>query len=150
LKLISSRTRAAAIAAALVAVFSAPPAHAQAPDSLLLQAPAGVKAWSVYNPGNKRFLVWITWKDVPNNVATFVSPADTTGWSLNTPAAALSYPTVSGTYTGDIDRTIAFHSTRAGVVGTDSLIISYEVRREEHVSDGLPWGRATYRGHPFR
>jgi len=133
LKLTFSRTSAAAIAAAL-SLFYVSSAHAQAADSLLLSAPTGVKARSVYNPGDKRFVVWVTWKDIPNNVGTLVSTADTTGWSLATPPAGLSFPTVTGAYAGDIDRTVAFHATREGVVGTDSLVITYEVRREEYFS----------------
>ncbi|HET6462962.1 MAG TPA: hypothetical protein VFH33_04110 [Candidatus Krumholzibacteria bacterium] len=134
MKLTFSRTSAVAIAAAL-SLFYVSSAHAQAAaDSLLLSAPTGVKAYSVYDPGEKRFVVWITWKDIPNNVGTLISTADTTGWSLATPPAGLSFPTVSGAYTGDIDRTVAFHATRAGDVGTDSLTITYEVRREEYFS----------------
>lgn len=140
MKVSLSRTGAAAITAALSLFVAVPATHAQAPDSLLLTAPTGVKAWSVYNPSLKNFLVWLTWNDIPNNVGTFVSPADTTGWSLQTPPAQLSYPTVSGAYSGDIDRTIAFHSTVGGVVGVDSIVVTYDVRREEHYS-----GRVTLR-----
>lgn len=140
MKLTFSRTSAAVFAAAL-SLFYVSSARAQAPaDSLLLSAPTGVKAYSVYNPGDKRFVVWITWKDIPNNVGTLISRADTTGWSVATPPAALSFPTVSGAYTGDIDRTVAFHATREGDVGTDSLIITYEVRREEYFSGRVTLG----------
>ena len=140
MKLTFSRTSAVAIAAAL-SLFYVSSAHAQAAaDSLLLSAPTGVKAYSVYNPGDKKFVVWITWKDIPNNVGTLISTADTTGWSLATPPAALSFPTVSGAYTGDIDRTVAFHATREGDVGTDSLTITYEVRREEYYSGRVTLG----------
>jgi hypothetical protein len=140
LKLNFSRTGATAIAVALSAFMAAPAAHAQAPDSLLLDAPANVKAWSVYNPNTRHFVVWLTWKDNPDSVSAFVSKADTIGWSLDTPPAQLSFPTVSGAYNGDIDRTLAFHSTRAGVVGTDSLIITYEIRREEYYSGKVTLG----------
>jgi len=139
LKLTFSRTSAAAIAAAL-SLFYVSSAHAQAADSLLLSAPTGVKARSVYDPGEKRFVVWITWQDIPNDVGTLVSTADTTGWSLTTPPAGLSFPTVTGAYAGDIDRTVAFHATREGVVGTDSLTITYEVRREEYFSGRVTLG----------
>jgi len=134
LKLTFSQTGAAAIAAAL-SLFYVSSARAQAAaDSLLLSAPTGVKAYGVYDPGDKKFVVWVTWKDIPNNVGTLISTADTTGWSLATPPAGLTFPTVTGTYKGDIDRTVAFHAIRAGVVGTDSLIVTYEVRREEYYS----------------
>lgn len=140
MKLNLSRTGAAALAAAL-SLFYVSSARAQAAaDSLLLSAPTGVKAYSVYNPNSKAFVVWITWKDVPDNVGTFISKADTTGWSLQTPPAGLSYPTVSGAYNGDIDRTVSFHATRAGVVGTDSLIVTYEIRREEYFSGKVTIG----------
>ena len=136
-----SRHRAAAFAAAL-SLFYVSSAHAQAADSLLLSAPTGVKARSVYNPADKSFVVWITWKDIPNNVGTLITTADTTGWSLVTPPSGLSFPTVSGAYTGDIDRTVAFHATREGVVGTDSLVISFEVRREEYFSGRVTLSRS--------
>jgi hypothetical protein len=132
------RTGATAVAVALFVFLTTPPARAQAPDSLILKSPDGVKAWSVYNPQSRAFVIWVTWKDAPNNVAAFISPADTTGWSVVTPVAQLTYPTVTGAYTGDIDRTVSFHATRSGVVGTDSLIINYEIRREEYYSGRLP------------
>jgi hypothetical protein len=141
LKLTFSRTGAAAVAAALF-LFCVPAAHAQAPDSLLLHAPTGVKAYGVYNANSKNFVVWLTWHDIPNDVGTLISKADTTGWTLTVPAAQASFPTVSGVYNGDIDRTIAFHSTRAGVVGTDSLILTYEVRREEYYSGRVAIGQS--------
>src|SRR5262249_34421868 len=139
LKLNLSRTGAAALAAAL-SLFSVSAAHAQAPDSLLLHAPTGVKAYSVYSPASKDFVIWITWHDIPNDIGTFISKSDTTGWTLTVPPAQSSYPTVSGAYKGDIDRTISFHSTRAGMVGTDSLIVTYEVRREEYYSGRVSIG----------
>lgn len=139
MKLNLFRMGATAVAVAL-SVFVPLAVHAQAPDSLLLTAPTGVKAWGVYNPGDKSFLVWLTWKDVPDSIATHISRADTTGWSIDTPAPQLSFPTVSGAYSGDIDRTISFHATRAGVVGTDSLIVTYEIRREEYYSGRVSIG----------
>lgn len=139
MKLNLSRTGAAAVAAAL-SLFCVPAAHAQAPDSLLLHAPTGIKAWSVYGTGSKKFVVWLTWHDIPNDVGTFISKTDTTGWTLTVPPAQASYPTVSGAYSGDIDRTVSFHSTRVGTVGVDSLIVTYEIRREEYYSGRVSIG----------
>jgi hypothetical protein len=129
-------------AVALFVFLGAPVANAQAPDSLVLQSPVNVKAWPVYNTQTKRFLVWLTWSDTPDAVSSFVSEADTTGWSLATPVAQLSVPTVTGPYTGSIDRTVAFASTRSGVVGVDSLIITYSIAREEHFSGRVTMGSA--------
>jgi len=65
LKLTFSRTGAAAIAAAL-SLFYVSSARAQAAaDSLLLSAPTGVKAYGVYDPGDKKFVVWVTGKTSP-------------------------------------------------------------------------------------
>ena len=130
------------ISVALFVFLGAPVANAQAPDSLVLQSHVNVKAWPVYNTQTKRFLVWLTWSDTPDAVSSFVSEADTTGWSLATPVAQLSVPTVTGPYTGSIDRTVAFASTRSGVVGVDSLIITYSIAREEHFSGRVTMGSA--------
>jgi hypothetical protein len=126
------RTSAAALAAALFVCMSTTAARAQAPDSLILHSPLDVKAWGVYQPQSKHFTVWLTWRDNPDAVGAYIGPVDTTGWSVDTPVAELSRPTVSGAYSGDIDRTLTFQSARAGVVGTDSLIVTYTIRREEH------------------
>lgn len=134
MKFTVSRTSAAALAAALFMFAGTLTAHAQAPDSLTLQSPLDVKAWSVYNSDTKHFLVWLTWRSEPDDVSAFISPADTAGWTIDTPVAQSSYPTVTGTYKGDIDRTITFQSTRAGTVGVDSLIITYQIRKEEYIS----------------
>ena len=135
--------------AAALSLFYTAAAHAQAADSLVLQAPAGLKAYSVYNPNTKGFVVWMTWRDVPNNVGTFISKADTTGWVISVPPAQASYPVVSGAYNGDIDRTVLFHATRSGVVGTDSLIVTYEVRREEFYSGKITIGASYVPGTPI-
>ena len=140
MKFTVSRTGAAAFAAALFVFLGSPAARAQAPDSLMLQSPLDVKAWSVYDPQSKRFQVWVTWNDHPDDVSAFITPADTTGWSLNTPVAQVTYPTVTGSYRGDIDRTVVFQSLRNGAVGTDSLIVTYLVRREEFFTGRISLG----------
>lgn len=133
MKSIVCRPGAAAYAAALF-VFLCARAEAAAPDSLTLQPAADLTARSVYKPQSKDFVVWLTWNDHPDSLSTFVNAADTTGWSITTPVAQVTYPTVRGPYTGDIDRTVAFHSIRDGVVGDDSLIVTFEIRREEFIS----------------
>jgi hypothetical protein len=134
------RNGAAAVAAALFVFVGATSARAQAPDSLILQSPLDVKAWSVYDPDSKNFQVWMTWRDHPDAVGAYITAPDTTGWSIDTPAAQLTFPTVGGAYSGDIDRTVQFQSTRSGDVGVDSLIVTYFVRREEWYSGRVTLG----------
>ncbi|HET6349533.1 MAG TPA: hypothetical protein VFH88_10680 [Candidatus Krumholzibacteria bacterium] len=134
MKVNACRVGAAALAAASLLFLYPRVAGAQAPDSLTLKPPTGVKAWSVYNPGSRKFLVWIRWRDLPDDIATFISPVDTTGWSVGSLPSEMSIPTVGGSYHGDIDRTIAMHAIRSGVVGVDELIVTFEVRREEYIS----------------
>ncbi len=129
--------RAALVATVALGSLSGSVAHAAAPDSLALQAPRELKARSVYNSVGRHFVVWLTWRDNPDSVATYVHPPDTTGWRLTTPANQLSLPASRGPYTGDIDRTISFRATRGGVVGLDSIPISYEIRREEYVAGSI-------------
>ena len=126
-----SRTGAAAIAAALFVCFGAR-AHAAAPDSLVLRAPTDVKARSVYNPSSKRFVVWLTWRESPDDLAAFVGPVDTTGWGVNSPPNEMCVPEVGGVYSGDIDRTLQFRASKSGTIGVDALTVGYEVRREEY------------------
>jgi hypothetical protein len=121
------------VAAALLLSHGAA-ARASSPDSLSLQTPTGVKVWSVYDPSDQRFAVWITWRDSPDSCATYVHPCDTTGWSVVTPVAQLSRPEAKGPYTGDIDRTIVFRALQGGVVGSDAIDLTCEVRREEHIT----------------
>lgn len=127
-----SRTRATVVAVALAVVCGwVPVARAQAPDSLLLQAPTGVTAYSIYQPGTKTFLNYILWDDVPDNVGTLVEPPSP--WALNTsPSNLLSVVGTRGPYSGDIDRTVLFTAQKAGRVGVDSVVVSYEIKREEN------------------
>ncbi len=123
----------AAIAALVVGGSCISVAHAGAPDSLTLQAPSGVRAYSVYQAGTKKFVNYILWDDVPNNIGTFVEPPSP--WALNTtPSDQLSIVESLGPYTGDIDRTVIFTAQKAGRVGIDSVSVSYEIRREESLS----------------
>ncbi|HEX6942974.1 MAG TPA: hypothetical protein VF128_08590, partial [Gemmatimonadaceae bacterium] len=137
MKFTVSRTGAAALAAALFMFPGSQAARAQAQDSLMLAKPLDVKGRAVYNPQSKDFVVWLTWRDNPDAVSALVSPPDTTGWSIESTAAEMSVPSVTGPYNGDIDRTVVFQSTRSGTVGVDSLIISFTIRREEHFSGRL-------------
>ncbi len=129
-----SRIRAATMVAALVAVCGGvPTARAQSPDSLLLHAPTGVNAYSIYQSGSKRFLNYIVWDDVPDNIGTLVEPPSP--WALNTsPSNLLSVVSSRGPYSGDIDRTVLFTAQKAGRVGVDSVVVSYEIRREENLN----------------
>lgn len=129
-----SRTRATVVAVALAMVCGwVPVVHAADPDSLSLHAPTGVRAYSIYQAGSKRFLNYILWDDVPDNVGTLVEPP--TAWALNTsPSNQLSVVSTRGSYSGDIDRTVLFTAQKAGTVGVDSVVVSYEIRREENLN----------------
>lgn len=125
-----------AVVATVLGLLGGPVARGavSATDSLTLQAPTGLKVHSVYNPVLRNFVVWLVWQDAPDSLAAYVHPPDTTGWDLKTPPNQLSLPGARGPYTGDIDRTLQFRCTLGGTVGVDSVIVSYEVRREENLS----------------
>jgi hypothetical protein len=127
-----ARAAASVVALALVCGWVIV-ARAGAPDSLLLQAPTGVTAYSVYQPGTQSFVNYVLWDDVPNNLGTLVEPPS--AWALNTtPSNLLSVVQSRGSYNGDIDRTVLFTAQKAGSVGTDSVVVSYEIRLEENFS----------------
>ena len=142
MKFIVPRAGAAALAAALFALMGSSVARAQAPDSLTLQAPRELKPWSVYNPQLKRFQVYLSWRDNDDAISAYVTPPDTTGWSIKYPASEMTVPTVVGPYNGEIDRTVAVHATRDGEVGVDSLVVTFEVRNEEHFSGRVNIGKS--------
>ncbi len=128
------------IRAAIIAIIAAlglplsSPAAVMAPDSLVLHAPQDFKVRSVYKPGTKRFVVWLTWQDVPDSIAAFIHQPDTTGYRVTSPTGTMSVPRTRGAYKGDIDRTVVFGVDKGGMVGVDTVAISYSVRREESVS----------------
>lgn len=128
----SGRSAAVATVALLVGLTSA--GRTSAASSLTLRAPSDVKVRSAYNPSQRRFVNWLTWRDSPDSLGAFVHVPDTTGWLLATPVNQSSVPTARGPYTGDIDRTIVFRATVGGRVGIDSVTVAYEVRREEYLS----------------
>lgn len=111
--------------------------RASAPTGLTLQAPTDLKVYSVYDPGQKRFVNFITWRDSPDSCATFIHQPDTTGWLVESTASEASLPTARGAYTGDIDRTVDFRAIIGGRVGQDSVVINFAVRHEEYYSDRL-------------
>jgi hypothetical protein len=125
--------RAAIVAVAALGLPSSAAAAVLAPDSLVLQAPREVKVRSVYDPGSRHFVLWLTWREAPDNLSAFIAQPDTTGYRLTSPPGTMSRPRTRGTYLGDIDRTVVFAVNQGGVVGTDSIRISYSVRREESV-----------------
>lgn len=134
-----SRVRAAILVIAALGLFTDSNARAgtSAPDSLTLQTPADVKAWSVYDRGLKRFVVWLTWRESPDSCATFVHPPDVSGWAVTTPPAQMSQPAVRGAYNGDIDRTFIFRSTRNATVGEDSVVLNVDIRQEEEIASTI-------------
>jgi len=151
-----SRSAVRAVIAAIAALGSVTAVRAQtsAPDSLVLQVPTDVVARSVYDRGSRDFVVWVTWRESPDSIAAVIHQPDVSGWSVTTPPAQLTQPVAAGAYSGDTDRTILFRCTRAGVVGVDSVRISYEIRREEFLSGTLTltpsYVPGTYLPVPFR
>ncbi|HEX5133043.1 MAG TPA: hypothetical protein VFX92_11230 [Candidatus Krumholzibacteria bacterium] len=131
-----SRIRAAAFVAVALGSLTGSTVRAAAPDSLLLQTPGDTQVRSVYNKSEKRFVVWLSWREAGDSVAAFISPPDTAGWAVTTPSPQLSVPATGGVYTGDIDRTVILRATRQATlsVGVDSILISCEVRREEYIN----------------
>lgn len=107
---------------------------AGAPDSLLLQAPSDVVVSSVYLSSGRHFVNYITWDDIPDNIGTLVEAPSLQGWGTVTPPAQLSEPSARGPYNGDIDRTVLFTAQKGGVIGADSVVVSYEIRLEEELN----------------
>jgi len=123
------RTTAIAVVLGVVCSWSSF-AAAQAPDSLLLQAPTGVKMHSVYQAGSKRFVNYILWDDIPDNIGTSISKP--TPWATSTPPNDTETVVESrGLYNGDIDRTVVFTADDSGMVGVDLIRIRYDIRQEE-------------------
>jgi hypothetical protein len=86
--------------------------------------------------------VWIKWDDIPDSLATLIHQPDTVGWSLVTDPDSVSQPLSRGWYSGDTDRSVSFRSPQGGVVGQDTVLIRYEIRREEQWSGSLDVGMA--------
>jgi hypothetical protein len=112
----------------------------QAADSLVLQKAENVEVWREYIASRKEFKVWITWDESPDSLSAIIHQPDTVGWSVVTPPGLLSMPSTRGSYTGDIDRTLEFRVAAGGVVGQDSVPISYTIKREEEWSGLLDVG----------
>ncbi len=131
-----SWARATALAVALAVVCGwVTVARAGAPDSLLLHAPTGVTAYSVFQPSGQSFVNYILWDDIPDNLGTLVEPPSP--WALNTtPSNLLSVVQSRGAYNEDIDRTVQFLAEKGGSVGIDSVEVSYSVRLEESTYSG--------------
>ncbi len=128
---------------AVVAIIAgAVPAVAQTPpDSLVLRQPTGLSVRSQFHPAARRFTVWLTWDDVPDSLATFVHPPDTTGWSVLTPSDSLAVPSARGPYTGSIDRTVSFRAVDEGVVGQAApLRLTYVIRNEDNLTGIVDFG----------
>jgi hypothetical protein len=146
----------AVFALATLGILTCPPARAQSPDSLVLRSPTDVNAWNVYDRTQKRFVVWIKWREASDSLATFIHPPDLTEWAPTSPPASVSQPAFRGAYTGDIDRTILFRNplNNNATVGVDSVRISYEIRREEFLAGTLVLRRSyvpgTWMRMPFR
>ncbi len=130
-----SRAWAVVLATAALAFMAETAARACAPDSLILQAPLDVKARGVYDQSDRRFVVWLNWRDNPDSCSAFVHQPNLASWSVTTPPGPqLSTPRSKGPYTGDIDRTFVFRAVRDGTVGVDSVRLSVTIRREEFMS----------------
>ena len=117
-------------------------------DSLELQQPDSFDVWSVYDANRKQFLVWMSFLDPPDSCATFLHEPDTTGWTAGLPPGSVSNPSMSGVYTGDIDRTFRFVARDSSSVGTGTLRIDYEIRGEEWFAGRIQIGAGYTPGDP--
>ncbi len=127
--------------AGAAALAGAVPARAQAPDSLVLRQPTGLTVRSQFFPAERRFTVYLTWRDVADSLATFVHPPDTTGWRVTSPPDSIAVPMSRGPYTGDIDRTVSFRALDRGVVGQAApLRVTYVIRNEDNLTGVLDFG----------
>lgn len=138
---------AALAMAAMPAVRATPVRAAAQADSLVLYEPPDVRVWRVYKPVDRSFIVYISWRNIPDSLASYVHPPDTTGWAAGTTPSELSVPQTRGPYTGDIDRTIAFRVTNTGatahgVVGQGTVVVDYFIRREENITGSIDVGAA--------
>jgi hypothetical protein len=139
-----------ALIAGLLACVWAGTGHAVAVDSLTLQAPEGLRVWREYNRISRSFTTYMTWNDVADSVGTYIHPPDTTGWVLVHDVSEMSVPSVSGNYSGDIDRTINFRALDAGQVGIDAPIDIYvEIVREENYNVIIDVGAPYVPGTPI-
>jgi hypothetical protein len=114
-------------------------------DSLVLQQPDSFRVWSVYNPNRRQFVVWMTFNNPPDSCATYLHEPDTTSWTQGLPQGTVATPTVQGTYTGDVDRSLRFVASDSGAVGTGRpldgrLRLEFEIRGEEWYSGRLDVG----------
>ena len=108
-------------------------AAAQEPDSLVLQAPTGVSTRSIYQAGTKRFVNYILWNDIPDNLGSKIGQP--TQWATSTPPNDTQTVVESrGLYNSDIDRTVVFSAQDSGFVGVDAISITYSIRKEESFS----------------
>lgn len=130
--------------AALLSAASPSRGNGIQPDSLgrlNLLAPEDVRVWSVYNPVRQAFVVWLTWRELPDSVTTWTHEADTTGWRVTTPQNLLSMPVARGPYTGDVDRTFVFTARDSGIVGQAQPVeISCTIKKTlpfQNPEDGL-------------
>ena len=110
------------------------------PDTLALQKVENLTVWREYDASRNQFLVWMKWDDVPDSLAAVIHQPDTVGWALVTDPDSVSQPTSGGRYSGSIDRTISFRSPLGGVVGQDTVLVGYSIRREEEWSGELDIG----------
>lgn len=119
-------------------------------DSLTLQQPEDVTVWREFDPGERAFTVYITWEDVPDSLATYIHPPDTSGWAAGHQSVEMSMPASGGVYTGDIDRTIRFRALETGQVGVSPRIrITYEIVREEFLNGTIDVGASYTPGTPI-
>jgi hypothetical protein len=115
--------------------------RAELPDSLTLQQVEGFKVWRVYDKRERSFQVFMTWKDVPDSIATYIHQPDTTGWVAGHQPSEMSVPASGGIYTSDVDRTISFLAKDTGQIGVSpSIRIEYYIRREEFLSGAMNLG----------
>jgi len=118
---------------------------AAAQDSLILYNPqlVSLNTTGVASTGN--FIVYLTFKDIPDSIGALIHAPDLTGWGVVTPDSLLSIPHAFGAYNGDRDITIVARVLNSGVLGDSASIeIQYEIQGEEDWRNIIDIGASFY------
>jgi hypothetical protein len=115
---------------------------------LVLYSPGNIKVYPTTVGSGPAFINYIVWEEPDDSLATIFHAPDTTGWNVPLtplPQVSLSIPSVSGVYSGDIDRTISFFAADSGRVGiTPDIRIRYVLVTEEEWQNVINVGANEY------